>query len=156
MGPPPMRGGWKCASTTTLVQCVMMVRGAPTKPMWCAISSSLEVLVSMMPPFHMSLSSIPFHTYQVSPFHSTCFNDADADAIAISGGDFGVGIGSILVVGGLACNGTEGNLISCPRTFSFQSLFCSHFDDAGVLCPRELSACTLIMCMLTWHGNEYH
>jgi len=84
------------------------------------------------------------------------FGSTDADAIAISGGDFGVGIGSILVVGGLACNGTEGNLISCPRTFSFQSLFCSHFDDAGVLCPRELSTCTLIMCMLTWHGNEYH
>ena len=76
-----------------------------------------------------------------------------ASAIAIAGGRYGLGAGSINLAG-LICFGDEQALANCSSFPSFFSLFfCSHFSDAGVLCPREcVCVCVCVhvfMCMHT-------
>ena len=68
----------------------------------------------------------------------SCYNQFSCFTvpIPISGGSYGPGLGEIRLAG-LQCTGTERNLTSCPITRNFFSLFCSHFDDAGVLCPGK-------------------
>ena len=67
-----------------------------------------------------------------------CYNvyTSTGSAIAIDGGNFGFGLGSIHL-SGLTCVGNETALSKCPITQTFFSLFCSHSLDVGVLCPRE-------------------
>ena len=63
-------------------------------------------------------------------------------AHAISGGNFGPGVGPINAYG-LNCIGNETSLLNCSsRAVPF---FCSHFSDVGVLCTRER--------FLTVHAN---
>ena len=51
-------------------------------------------------------------------------------AIPLSRAHFGVGSGPILL-DNLGCSGDEDTLLDCPRT----DHDCSHFEDAGVICP---------------------
>ena len=64
-------------------------------------------------------------------------------AHAISGGNFGRGVGPINAYG-IECVGNETSLLDCSSGV-IVPFFCSHFDDAGVLCSRE--------CVLTVHAN---
>ncbi len=59
-----------------------------------------------------------------------------AGALALQGGEFGSGVGTI-VARGLTCTGEEPNLLQCPSQLTFYSIFCTHLSDVGVLCPCE-------------------
>ena len=75
---------------------------------------------------------IMLHLYHVYILFSA------ASAIAVTGGAFGPGVGDIHLTG-LFCIGDEEYLSNCSVFTTFFSLFCGHFSDVGVLCPRELS-----------------
>ena len=70
-------------------------------------------------------------------FYDTKHSVSPPGAIAIGGGLYGLGIGAIHFAG-LRCTGEEENFFNCTVRFTIFSFFCSHFDDVGVLCPREL------------------
>ena len=60
------------------------------------------------------------------------FDLYSADAVAVRGAFFGQGQGSILL-DDVACTGNESRLVNC----SYDSTpFCSHYEDAGIICPR--------------------
>ena len=54
-------------------------------------------------------------------------------AIAVFNAAFGQGTGPVLL-SGVRCSGTESSLLSCRR-FGTSLHHCSHFWDAGVVCP---------------------
>ena len=58
-----------------------------------------------------------------------------AGAIAILGAGFGLGIGPILL-DETGCNGSESSLLACAHE-GIRNYDCSHFQDAGVLCPGK-------------------
>ncbi len=47
-----------------------------------------------------------------------------------------MGSGTVLL-DGLRCDGSEGNLFECPYTGSIGVTSCSHTMDAGVRCQRR-------------------
>ena len=61
-------------------------------------------------------------------------------AIALRGAHHGSGLGPIHV-DDIHCVGNESSLLECPHN---DSPFCSHSEDAGVICPLP-GTCT-IMC----------
>ena len=52
-------------------------------------------------------------------------------AIAVFNAAFGQGSGPVLL-SNVGCTGTESSLLSCSRS---GNSFCSHYSDAGVVCP---------------------
>ncbi len=71
----------------------------------------------------MNVQRVKYYNYYAAPF-------------AVGGGRFGLGIGDILS-DNIQCDGSESDLGGCSFTNNFFSVFCSHFDDVGVLCPRK-------------------
>lgn len=65
-------------------------------------------------------------------------SSSHAASLAVAGGDFGRGVGPTNV-NGLRCIGNESTLLDCPVRPTFGTIFCTHYDDAGVLCPRVLT-----------------
>lgn len=63
------------------------------------------------------------------------------DSIPIIYSDFGQGTGLILV-SNMRCSGDEANLMDCPHG-GVGNHFCSHFEDAGVVC-KGTCTCTCI------------
>ena len=60
--------------------------------------------------------------------------------------NFGQGTGPAFLYG-VGCNGAESSLLNCGHSgIGFN--WCSHSNDAGVVCP-----CRLYMCMLDIHGK---
>ena len=68
---------------------------------------------------------------------SCCFSLITA--IAVFGANFGQGIGPIFL-DNVGCNGTESTLLSCSHRITSLH-YCSHLEDAGVVCPPCESAC---------------
>ena len=94
----------------------------------------------------------------VTPQESLAVYLLSPDAYAIRGRGFPPGIGRQLY--GLHCNGSERNLTSCRIIPTFRFIFCTHNDDAGVLCQREpsnlglLSSCTIDSLHGACEGKE--
>ena len=65
-------------------------------------------------------------------------------AVAVLSVGFGQGTGLILL-NGLRCNGTELSLLSCSRS---GTPYCSHSQDAGVVCP-PCKLCIYLQMVLT-------
>ena len=56
---------------------------------------------------------------------------------AVDASVFGSGVGPIYL-NQLNCNGSESSLVDCPLpSFGLFSRFCSHANDAGVICRGE-------------------
>jgi deleted-in-malignant-brain-tumors protein 1 len=64
---------------------------------------------------------------------------SENDSIPIIFGDFGFGDGLILLAN-LGCSGSEGSLVECPHR-GVGTHFCTHFEDAGVVCQDPLYTC---------------
>ena len=56
-------------------------------------------------------------------------------AIAVRGAFFGQGTGNIVNTE-FACSGNESRLFDCQK--SFDTIFCGHHEDAGVICPSGI------------------
>ena len=91
----------------------------------------------------------------------SCNNYHFADAIALRGSFFGstdgplfgTGEGPILATNVL-CTGNENRLLNC--NYSTATFFCSHFEDAGVLCsPDEVQNCSNGALRLAGGSNRY-
>lgn len=67
----------------------------------------------------------------------------------IVGGSFGFGAGSI-TLSGLQCTGEEPNLPTCPARGHPFTVFCTHLDDAGVICPRMSLDKILAVVYMYW------
>ena len=75
-----------------------------------------------------------------------------ADALGLRGAFFGRGPGDILA-SNVACSGREDRLLNCSLSLSF---FCSHIEDAGVLCsPEEMQNCSNGDVRLRGGSNAY-
>ena len=59
------------------------------------------------------------------------------EAFPVRFADFGAGSGLIFLAD-VRCNGTEDTLASCPAGRRIGNNFCSHRQDAGVICMGEL------------------
>ena len=63
------------------------------------------------------------------------YSHSSTGSVAVSRAAYGRGVGRIYM-GYLQCNGTEGSLLECP--YAGPGLFCSHYEDAGVICKGRL------------------
>lgn len=72
--------------------------------------------------------------------------------MGVRGAFFGSGEGEILA-SDFFCSGSESDLLECPHNRHFS---CSHFEDAGVICPpAEPGNCTTGDIRLTNGRNEF-
>ena len=66
------------------------------------------------------------------------------DAVALTNvnnnGSFGPGTGPIFLTS-VGCRGNETNLFSCRVHFAHITDYCSHSEDAGVICPQGIYVC---------------
>ena len=58
-------------------------------------------------------------------------------AIALYSSTFGQGYGPIFL-DNVVCTGNESNLVECQHPGIARSQYCSHSEDAGVICPGEV------------------
>ena len=71
-----------------------------------------------------------FRAESISLFLSINFS---AGSVAIRFGNLGRG-DDLILLDRVACTGNESNLNSCPRSSTVGDNFCTHLQDAGVIC----------------------
>lgn len=87
---------------------------------------------------------------------AVCTHIAPGPTTAYSGGYFGQGVGAI-ILGGLACTGSETVLIECSRYSSIGATGCSHSQDAGVSCSTGLCLCMIVLTLYSMGSHcEIH
>ena len=147
----PTRGGWSFASTGDGELSVTLI-GTVWLPRWCA--TSLDTLMLMVGVVS-NTSGCGLHTevhlygrffgwciafciwawihlklYTVN----NCFTTTET-AIAVLNSFYGAGSG-LIWFDNVRCRGGEANLLQCTHPPPLSS-FCTHFRDAGVVCPGD-------------------
>ncbi len=121
------RVGWRYATTTSGVQCVMIL-GVHSTLEWSVVNWDTHQQVCK-PSFHESKNSYSHTNLIYTTIGATAYVSAR----------FGAGAGPI-VMDDVRCTATESRLIDCPATFNHN---CVHSEDAGVRC---ISSSTGMLC----------